>query len=235
MLIHSKKIKVFLVVAGAFPILSFTLMAQQPPAPSSGAGSAPSAQPSAAPESSPGAPQPEEHTPPGAASSALDYLFNHKASDGSAAKEVMDANEKAKTDAAAEDALGNKQIEDPEERARFERYLGANEVPQDQLKAYSDDMNNVIDLLHQKRTTEAWQQLYKLAKYESIDAGVSWELANRIESIWNADQTSYHVAQQNDQLQKQADDANRNADMMSDDLKEKEIDYQRQLENANKH
>jgi SAM-dependent methyltransferase len=125
-----------------------------------------------------------------------------------------------------------KLIEDPEKRARFERYLGMNEVPQDQLKAYANDMNAVIDLLHQKRTTEAWQKLYQLAKYQSIDAGVSWELANRIESIWNADQTKGQIAQQNDRLQKQSDTDNRNADMDSDDIKDKEVEYARRLKNA---
>lgn len=165
-------------------------------------------------------------------SSALDYLFNRKPQEGTAAKEAMTANEQAKTHAIAQDALGNQHIEDPEMRARFTRYLGMDEVPQDQLKAYANDMNNVIDLLHQKKTSEAWQQLYKLAQYQSIDAGVSWELANRIESIWNADQTKNQIAQQNNQLRQQADTANRNADMMSDDIRDKEIDYQRKMKEA---
>lgn len=246
---HAKKIEQLVGACVACLILSFSLNAQQTSAtptspPSSGAQTSSAAStpsPTVTPSglgTSPSAGQPTppssiSSTPDSSTSSALDYLFNHKAQDGSAAQQIMKGNQQAQTDAAAQDALGNKQIEDPEERARFERYLGADEVSQDQLKAYSDDMNNVIDLLHQKRTTEAWQQLYKLAKYESIDAGVSWELANRIESIWNADQTSYQVARQDDQLQKQADTANRNADMMSDDLKQKEIDYQRQLANAN--
>jgi hypothetical protein len=163
----------------------------------------------------------------------LDYLFNHKPQQGSVAKEGMEANEQAKTDALAQDALGNQQIEDPDMRAQFETYLAMNEVPQDQLKSYANDMQNVIDLLHQKRTTEAWQQLYQLAKYQSIDAGVSWELANRIESIWNANQTKDQIAQQNNQLQQQSDTDNRNADMDSDDIKDKELDYQRRLKDAN--
>jgi len=165
-------------------------------------------------------------------SSALDYLFNHKAQDGSAAKEVMGANAEAKNRTLAQDALGTQQIEDPDMRARFEQYLGMTEVPQDQLKAYSDDMQSVIDLLHQRQTPEAWQKLYKLAQYQTLDAGVSWELANRIETIWNADTTKNQIARQNDDLQHQADTANHNADLMSDDIKNDEIDYQRRLHDA---
>jgi tetratricopeptide (TPR) repeat protein len=168
-------------------------------------------------------------------SSGLDYLYNHKAGEGSAAGEVMGANADAKNRAAAQDALGEQQIEDPDTRARFENYLGMTEVSQDQIKGYSDDMSNVINLLHQRMTTQAWQQLYKLAQYKSLDSGVSWELANRIESIWNASQTRSQVAQQNDQLRDAADTANHNADMMSDDIKDKEIDYQRRLQNETGH
>jgi len=146
----------------------------------------------------------------------------------------MGANAEAKNRTMAQDALGTQQIEDPALRARFERYLGMTEVSQVQIKAYSDDMQSVIDLLHQRKTPEAWQKLYKLAQYQTIDAGVSWELANRIESIWNADQTKYEIAKQNSDLQHQADTANHNADLMSDDIKDKEIDYQRRLQNAGK-
>ena len=41
--------------------------------------------------------------------------------------------------------------------------------------------------------------------------------------------TKYEIAKQNDDLQHQADTANHNADLMSDDIKNDEIDYQRRL------
>ena len=145
----------------------------------------------------------------------------------------MDANQQAKTDSLAEDALGNQQIQDPDLRAQFETYLAMNEVPADQLKSYGNDMESVIDLLHQRQTTQAWQKLFQLAKYQTIDRGVSWELANRIESIWNANATKNQIARQNDQLQQQSDTDNRNADLDSDDVKDKELVYQRRLKEAN--
>jgi hypothetical protein len=241
---RAKKINRIAVVGLFFSIFSLAIYAQSsapstpPPSNdpisspvSSGATSTPSISGTVPATSSAAAPSSTGATD-SSTSSALDYLFNHKAQDGSVAKEGMQANEQAKTDAMAQDAMGNRQIEDPEERARFERYLGMNEVPQGDLKTYSDDINIVIDLLHQRKTTEAWQKLYQLAKYQSIDAGVSWELANRIESIWNADQTKNLIAQQNNQLQHEADTDNRNADMDSDDVKDKEIEYQRRLQDA---
>jgi hypothetical protein len=247
MLIHSKKIKTFVLGTSAFLVWSLDIPAQQPPPAPASDQSAPqtsSTSPAAPTSSQAAVPQgvtqaagqaapPPSGTGSDSTSAALDYLFNHKAQQGTVAKEGMEANQQAKTEALAEDALGNKQIQDPDMRAQFETYLAMNEVPQSQLTNYAADMNTVIDLLHQRKTTEAWQKLYQLAKYQSIDAGVSWELANRIESIWNAGQTKNQIAQQNDQLQKQSDTDNRNADMDSDSIKDKELDYQRRLKEAN--
>ena len=239
-----RKIDSFVLIGAASLLGSLDLLAQQDPAapvPAPPPTATASEANAATPASSASPPTPVTTTVPGtpataadsSTSSALDYLYNHKAQQGSVAKEGMDANQQAKTDALAEDALGNKQIQDPDMRAQFEAYLAMTEVPQSQLNAYANDMNNVIDLLHQRKTTQAWQQLYQLAKYQSIDAGVSWELANRIESIWNAGQTKNEIAQQNSQLQQQSDTDNRNADMDSDDVKDKELEYQRRLKEAN--
>jgi hypothetical protein len=249
MLIHAKKTEILSLIVVIFLSYSLDTHAQQSPSSTaSGDQPSPSSTSSPSPANAQANPQATGQSvqvpavdaggsstsaPDSSTSSALDYLFNHKAQQGSVAKEGMMANQQAKTDALAQDALGNQQIGDPDVRAQFETYLAMNEVPQDQLKSYSDDMNNVIDLLHQRKTTQAWQQLYQLAKYQSIDAGVSWELANRIESIWNADQTKDQIAQQNSQLQQQSDTANRNADMDSDSIKDKEIDFARRMKDAN--
>lgn len=250
MLIHSKKISTLFAAGTMVLICSLDLPAQQPAATTADQ-SATQAAPTSTTAASTQAPVPQAQNAAQAASqviqpstpggngadsstaSGLDYLFNHKPQQGTVAKEGMTANEQAKTDALAQDALGNQQIADPDLRAQFETYLAMNEVPQAQLTSYSNDMSNVIDLLHQKKTTQAWQQLYQLAKYQSIDAGVSWELANRIESIWNADQTKSQIAQQNNQLQQQSDTDNRNADQDSTDIQDKEIDIARRMKEAN--
>jgi tetratricopeptide (TPR) repeat protein len=231
MRIPVKRISLLFIVILSASVENATLHAQQPisAAPPADSSASASPVPTGVPGTAPSAPVTDNGT-----SSALDYLFNHKPQEGTAGKEVMGANDEAKNRALAQDALGTQQIDDPDARARFERYLGMTEVSQDQIKSYAADIQNVIDLLHQRRTTEAWQQLYKLAQYKTIDSGVSWELANRIETIWNADQTKNQIAQQNTQLQQQSDTDNRNADMDSDDIKDKEIEYQRKLQNAAK-
>jgi len=243
MRIHSKKIDRFCL--GLAALCSFQDLSAQQTSPNPPSGS-PAGQSPAPSPSAPSAPQPsgtpQTGGPAGQGAStgagdsstatALDYLFNHKAQQGSLAKEGMQANQQAKTDALAQDALGSQQIGDPEVRAQFETYLAMTEVPSDQIKSYAEDTKTVIDLLHQRNTTEAWQKLYQLARYPSIDDGVSWELANRIESIWNAGQTKNQMVLQNKQLQKQADTDNRNADMDSDRIKEKELDYQRRMKEA---
>jgi len=171
MLTHSRKIRdgVFLAVASL--VCSSALLAQQdtstsaPPTPAP-----PIPLNSASTPQGPGQPVPQASAvnADSSTSSSLDYLFNHKPQEGSVAKEGMDANQQAKTDALAQNALGNQQIQDPDVRSQFEAYLAMNEVPQDQLTSYATDMQTVIDLLHQRRTTQAWQKLYQLAKYQSI-------------------------------------------------------------------
>ncbi len=166
--------------------------------------------------------------------SPLEYLFHRKPQEGTAAKEGMDANRRFKDKAIAQEALGGGRIEDAQMRARFEKYLGMAEVSQEQLKAYADDMNKVLTLLRGNKTVDAWKELHKLAGYQSIDAGVSWELANRVESIWNADKTSWKMDHANEKLQRDVDVASRNADVMSDSLRRKDLEYQRRLKDTTK-
>jgi tetratricopeptide (TPR) repeat protein len=170
---------------------------------------------------------PTPTTSDSSSNSALDYLFNRKPQEGTVAKDVMNANRGIQARAIARDALGGGRIEDPNMRARFEKYLGIPEVPSEELQAYNDEISALLKLLKEKKTTDAWRELFKLAEYESIDAGVSWELANRVESIWNADKTNYQLGRANEKLRRDIDTANRTADMMSDDIRGKELEYQR--------
>lgn len=172
--------------------------------------------------------------PANTAGTTLDYLFNRKAGDGTAAKEAMDLHGRAKSRAIAQDALGVTRIEDPAMRARFEKFLGMPEVSQKELAAYKADIDRVLAMLRANKTIDAWRQLYQLAEYQTIDAGVSWELANRIESIWNADKTTYRLDKSNQQLKREVDTANRNADMMSDSVRKKEMEMQRRQESINR-
>lgn len=167
-------------------------------------------------------------------SSAMEYLFNRKPQEGTAAKEVLDAQGQAKTKMIAREALGGGRIEDPQTRTRFEEFLGMEEISQQRLDAYQKEYDLVLSLLRERKTPEAWKHLLVLADYRDIDAGVSWELANRIESIWNADRTTSILGKANDRIRKEIDTVNRNADMISDTIRDKDIDYQRRLNQGNR-
>lgn len=172
-----------------------------------------------------------DQEPASATSSALNYLFNKKPQDGSAAKEVMQANQQAKVKAIAEDALGGGRFEDPVTRARFEKFLSLAPVGQERLDEYQLKYDGVLDLLRDGKPFDAWKQLFELADYTYIDAGVSWELANRVESIWNADKTTISLEKKNVLLERKAENAIRNADFMSDQVREDEIEFQRRMRN----
>lgn len=82
-------------------------------------------------------------------------MFNRKAGDGTAAKEAMDLQSRAKSKAIAQDALGVSRIEDPATRARFEKFLGMPEISQEELSAYKADMDQARALLRSNKTVHA--------------------------------------------------------------------------------
>lgn len=161
-------------------------------------------------------------------STALDYLYNRRPQEGSAGAQVVEANEAAKARAIAADAVGLGGISDPQLRARFEKYIGMSEVPSNQLQAYAQGMEKVKGLLRNNKTFEAWRALQDLAAFQTIDAGVSQELANRIESIWNTDKASNHIDSDNQKLREQIKQSENNADLMSEGIRKQEIVLHRQ-------
>jgi hypothetical protein len=162
-------------------------------------------------------------------SAALDYLMNRKPQDGSMGKQAFDSGKRGETKAIADDAVGSHRNEDQEMRARFERYLGTAPVPQETLNEYFAKMKQVSTLLRDKQIFLAWKQLHELADYTMIDAGISRELANRVESIWNTDKASAGIDRKNEAIRKDVKTSNRNADMMSERIMDQEIDYQRKM------
>jgi len=158
---------------------------------------------------------------------ALDYLMNRKPQDGTAGKQAFDTGKRMESKAIAEDAIGIPRDEDPETRARFERYLGMPAVPQATLDEYFAKMKAVSSQLRDGQIFAAWKQLHELADYTLIDAGISRELANRVESIWNMDKTTANLDRKNEQIRKDVKTANRNADIMSKSVQDQELEYQR--------
>ena len=158
---------------------------------------------------------------------ALDYLMNRKPQDGTAGKQAFDTGKRMESKAIAEEAIGIPRDEDPATRARFERYLGMPAVPQATLDEYFAKMKAVSSQLRDGQIFAAWKQLHELADYTLIDAGISRELANRVESIWNMDKTTANLDRKNEQIRKDVKTANRNADIMSKSVQDQELEYQR--------
>lgn len=194
------------------------------------AGAEPEGSPTPVAAASPaGANTPEKPATPagGDTGAALDYLFNRKPQEGSAAKQANEIGKRFDDKAKAAEALGLRRSEDPQTRARFETYLSMGAVPADQLKTYDSAREQVQALLRTDRVFDAWKQLHQLASFKSIDAGVSQELANRIEAIWNSGRATGRLDQRNQNLQNEIKRSNRNADLMSDGIREQEIKYRR--------
>lgn len=166
---------------------------------------------------------------PSDTSAALDYLYNRKPQDGSAGSQAAMVGKTIGGKAIAEDAIGVARLEDPELRGRFLRYLGTAEVSQEELAAYFQQMKKVSTLLRDNKLVDAWKELHDLADYQIIDAGISRELANRVEAIWNMDRASVNLDRRNEQLRKDVKTSNWNADSMSQRVREDEIAYQRRI------
>lgn len=167
-------------------------------------------------------------------SAALDYLMNRKPQDGSMGKQALDSSKRTETKAVASDAVGSGSNEEDESRMRFERYLGMAQVPQETLDEYFSKMKQVSTLLRDNQIFPAWRQLHELADYTIIDAGISRELANRVESIWNTDRATLNIDRENEEIRKGVKSANRNADLISERVRDDEIEYQRRLNQGNR-
>jgi hypothetical protein len=166
--------------------------------------------------------------PTDSASSALDYLFNRKPQDGSAAQAVSGVAENMGDKAKADDMLDMPPgLDDPVVRQRFEIYLRHPEVPQDRIRDYLDKQAKLSEMLKQGDDTfAAWKMLYALSEYQDLDAGISRELANRVEAVWNTVRTNGTIDQKNNSLRHDIGMSDRNADMMAEELRSEEQDRQ---------
>ncbi len=178
-----------------------------------------------------GAPGPKAPLPEPAAmapvdnstSSALDYLFHEKPKEGTMGKAGSDVASVISDKIKAIDMLKTPGLDDPVLRARFETYLSLKEVPEDQIKEYFDKMAQAREVLKTGNTFAAWKILYAMSEYKEIDAGISRELANRVESVWTDNRTKDGLAMANEKLRSSIDTANHNADLIADDLHYQEM------------
>jgi hypothetical protein len=153
-------------------------------------------------------------------STALDYLFNHRAGEGTTMKAGNEVASAIADKIKAVDVLKTPGLENPEVKARFETYLSLKEIPQARIDEYFGKMKEVSDTLKAGDTVAAWKLLYDLGEYTDLDAGISRELAKRVENFWNTDKTKNGLEMANTQLHSEAEMAMHNADLDARDLAE---------------
>lgn len=167
-------------------------------------------------------------TSTGASSPGLEYLYHRRPSDGSAAARAVAMGDRMESRTLAAEAVDFARIEDPVARGRFDRFLAMAPVPSGELEDYRVLYDHILRSLSQGQTVEAWQQLVTLSRFQPIDAGVSWELAARIESIWNTDRATRRIHEDNRELRQEVDKAAWNVDVMADRVRQRDIELERQ-------
>ena len=166
--------------------------------------------------------------PPDATSSALDYLFNRKPQDGSAGQAVSTVGNNVGDKMKAADVLDIPSgLDDPVVRQRFEIYLQHPEVASDRIRAYTGKETELSEMLKQGGDVfAAWKMLYALGDFQDLDAGISRELANRVEAVWNTVRTNDGLDAKNDRIQRDIDMSDRNADLVAAELRTEEQEQQ---------
>jgi hypothetical protein len=201
---------------------------EQPQKPADADQAAATSKAGAAAAAAPGTTKPAAADPAASpTSAALDYLYNRKPQDGSAGQQAAGITRHMETKAKAAEALGLGKQQDPQAQEGFEKYLGAAEVPATELNRYSATIGQTMALLRDGKAFDAWKVLHQAASFETIDAGVSRELANRIEAIWNTGRATQRTEANNQNLQRQIKESNRNADLMSKSVRDEEIKMRR--------
>jgi tetratricopeptide (TPR) repeat protein len=157
---------------------------------------------------------------PDATASALDYLFNRKPQDGTAAQAASVVGTNVGDKMKANDLLDIPAcLDDPVVRQRFEIYLEHPEVPPERVRAYMARITELSDVLKQGGDVfAAWKMLYALSDEQDLDAGISRELANRVEAVWNTVRANDGLDAKNDRIQHDIDLSDRNADLMAKEL-----------------
>ncbi len=217
MLSPVKKTNFFVALVLGLPLAAFGAPQPQP------------APPAAAPQGQPSQPSPASQpangdTSANTAATILDYGFNHPAEQGTAAKGVNNVLDVTANRLATADILNTKALDNAAVGARFQTFLGLPAVPDDQIKSYMDQMNQVTELLKQDATFPAWKLLYSMSDYTDLDAGISRELAHRIEAIWNSDKTQNGLEMANAKLRDSLDTQIHNADATADDLHQQDLE-----------
>jgi hypothetical protein len=222
---HVKKNKAVILAVVAASQVSLLALAQNPPAPAPAAGPANSGGLAPAPAAAPADTTLNENATEidSSTSQALKSIFETKPEEGTTGKAVFDVGSAIADKIKAVDVLQTPGLDDPVLRARFETYLSLKEVPQARIDEYFGKMKRISTMLQQGPDQDifgAWKLLYSLSDYEDLDAGISKELAMRVENFWNTDRTKNGLEAANSRLKNDIETANHNADLDAQDFAE---------------
>jgi hypothetical protein len=156
----------------------------------------------------------------------LDYFYNHRAERGTASGGAADILATLNDKIRATDILATPALDDAATGLRFKTYLGLPAVSDTEIKSYLDQMNQVTELLKSGSTFPAWKLLYSMSDYTDLDAGISREVAHRIEAIWNSGKTQNGLEIANAKLRDHLDTEIHNADMTAEDLHQEDLEEQ---------
>jgi hypothetical protein len=162
------------------------------------------------------------------ASAALDYLFNRKPQDGTAAQAASAVGSNVGDKMKASDVLDMPGgLDNAVVRQRFEIYLQHPEVPPDRVRAYTGKLTQLSEMLKQGDDAfAAWKMLYALSEYQDLDAGISRELANRVEAVWNTVRTNDGLDAKNEKIEHEIETSDRNADLIATELRTEDEEQQ---------
>ena len=100
----------------------------------------------------------------------------------------------------AVDVLKTPGLDDPEVRARFETYLSLKEVPQARIEEYFGKMTAGLRHAEGGRHLRRVEDALLPERLQDLDAGISRELAARVETFWNTDRTKNGLEMANNQV-----------------------------------
>jgi hypothetical protein len=245
---HAKKNKlVILAVAAASQITLLALAQNAPkhgqnssPANSGGLAPAPTADTAPADASAPASTTVNENATEvdSSTSAVLNHLFQTKPEDGTAGKAIFDVGSAITDKVKAVDVLKTPGLDDPAMRARFETYLDLKESSQAHIDDYFGKINQISAMLREGPNQDiigAWKLLYSLSdsQYDDLDAGISKELAARVENYWNTDRTKHGLEADNENSKGDIEKANHNIEVDVDDDAEKAAATAQKIQNNN--
>jgi hypothetical protein len=152
-------------------------------------------------------------------------LYTEKPGQGSAGQQANDLQTMMQKRSQANESLIGMETTLP---AELESFLSTSPPPPEHLVIYEKTFDTIGQLLRQRDVSKAVVSLFELSGY-SWDSGISEQLGNRILAYWDMQRDQGKLLAANAELEKRIKQSAWSADMQSDTVRSKEIEYQRQL------